>query len=272
MANGDAAAAAGLHVVAPTDDARNGYSDINIRGDELALHMTSGTHRWSQITEKPATFPVAVPSGGRPIGDLNGANVIGLRWGSGRPVMAVDGSELEVATYADVVAVRGIANSAQATANSAAGAVGSKADSFSGSNTVRHAQGPTGDAYNRNAGNNRFAVYMDESLQFGRNVSSRKYKEDIVNHDIEPAKVLALQPVMYHYKSDAPGVLEFGLIAEDTYETVPEVVTFFDGEIDGIDYARLSVAMLAVVKDQEARISALEARIEVLENPNATGQ
>lgn len=39
MANGDAAAAKGLHVVEQTDDVKIGYDDINIRGDELAAEI-----------------------------------------------------------------------------------------------------------------------------------------------------------------------------------------------------------------------------------------
>lgn len=55
MAVGDAASAAGLSTVAPTDDRRIGYEDINRRGDELADHITDGTHDWSKITDKPST-------------------------------------------------------------------------------------------------------------------------------------------------------------------------------------------------------------------------
>jgi hypothetical protein len=50
MATGDAAAAAGLSVVAPTADARLGYDDINRRGDELANHIVNGTHPFTKIT------------------------------------------------------------------------------------------------------------------------------------------------------------------------------------------------------------------------------
>jgi len=39
MANGDAAAAKGLHTVEATDDVKVGYDDINIRGDELAAEI-----------------------------------------------------------------------------------------------------------------------------------------------------------------------------------------------------------------------------------------
>jgi hypothetical protein len=59
MANGDKAAAAGLAVFAASQDARLGYDNDNVRGDELATHLTTGTHAWSKITGTPASFPNA---------------------------------------------------------------------------------------------------------------------------------------------------------------------------------------------------------------------
>jgi hypothetical protein len=49
MANGDKAAAAGLATWPATADARNGYDNLNVRGDELATHMTTGTHTQAQV-------------------------------------------------------------------------------------------------------------------------------------------------------------------------------------------------------------------------------
>lgn len=61
MAIGDAAAAAGMNVVAGTDDRRKGYEEINRSRDYLAAHQTSGTHPASAITSgtlDPARIPV----------------------------------------------------------------------------------------------------------------------------------------------------------------------------------------------------------------------
>lgn len=49
MANGDAAAAAGMEVVPGTADARNGYDEINKSRDYIANHMIAGTHDASAI-------------------------------------------------------------------------------------------------------------------------------------------------------------------------------------------------------------------------------
>lgn len=56
MAAGDAAAAAGLPVVAGTEDFGDGYIAINEVSDALAAHQTTGGHPWGNITGKPATF------------------------------------------------------------------------------------------------------------------------------------------------------------------------------------------------------------------------
>jgi len=50
MANGDAAAAAGMDTVAGTADLRQGYDEINKTRDYQAAHQTSGTHPASAIT------------------------------------------------------------------------------------------------------------------------------------------------------------------------------------------------------------------------------
>ena len=50
MANGDAAAAAGMDTVPGTADRRDGYDEINKTRDYLAAHQTGGTHPASAIT------------------------------------------------------------------------------------------------------------------------------------------------------------------------------------------------------------------------------
>lgn len=59
MAAGDEAAAAGLSVVPATADVRQGYAAINVRGDELARHQTSGTHPFTRITGQAQTAQIA---------------------------------------------------------------------------------------------------------------------------------------------------------------------------------------------------------------------
>ena len=67
MANGDIAAAAGLPVVTPTADVRLGYDEINRTRDQVAVHMTTGTHTWDNVTGKPTTFPPAAHDHGNTV-------------------------------------------------------------------------------------------------------------------------------------------------------------------------------------------------------------
>ncbi|QHB36601.1 minor tail protein [Arthrobacter phage Adolin] len=137
-------------------------------------------------------------------------------------------------------------------------------------------------AYNQNVpGTSFYAVWVGNSAgnQFGRNTSSARYKHNIRRHETAPDGVLALTPVVYDrndeldYPEDLdtgerligpPNLIrgakgEYGLIAEQVAEHVPEIVQWYEGEIDGIRYDLLSVALLDVVKDQAERIAALEA-------------
>ena len=148
------------------------------------------------------------------------------------------------------------------------------------SGTVPQADGSQYGWTNNVAGSNFYAVWVgdDGGYHFGRNVSSQRYKENIVSHPVTPANVLALRPVRYdrkatyRYPEDADGNRlegpeqkiegaknEYGLIAEEVALTLPEIVTYYDGVIDGVRYDLLGVALLPVVKAQQAQIDKLTA-------------
>jgi hypothetical protein len=103
-----------------------------------------------------------------------------------------------------------------------------------------------------------YAVWVDANQKLCRNTSSIAYKENVRAHNLDPAKVLELQPVIYDRK--AGGSNEYGLIAEQVQEHAPELVQWFGGKVDGVRYELLPVALLDVVRDQENRIRALEGR------------
>lgn len=230
MANGDIAAAAGYPVVAATADARLGYDEINLTRDQLATHITTGGHAWAAITGKPSVYTQAqCDSGFVQNGGTGGA--MRLDWNGSRVTVRIGVTDLGSLAWSTEAG------------SSAADAV-------------------TSAAYSRTVGSSNYAMWMGGDRLIGRNVSARKYKTDIEPHAIDPAAVLALEPVSYRLKAhpDNP-IREFGLIADDVAEALPEIVTRYEGEIDGLRYDLLAVALLAVVKDQQARIEALEARI-----------
>ena len=54
--------------------------------------------------------------------------------------------------------------------------------------------------------------------------SSRRFKNEIKPMDCASEAIHALKPVTFHYKSDASGTPQFGLIAEEVAEVNPNLV------------------------------------------------
>lgn len=115
-----------------------------------------------------------------------------------------------------------------------------------------------------------YSVWVDGFNNFCRNTSARKYKENIRDFDIDPADVLALQPVIYDRKptwneqaeewQEGPKD-EVGLIADDVDVHLPWLIEREDGEVEGLRYDLLGVALLEVVKNQQRQISRMQAQI-----------
>jgi hypothetical protein len=99
-----------------------------------------------------------------------------------------------------------------------------------------------------------------------RSTSSLRYKTAVRPLALAAAlPVLDLTPIRFRSLADAddPNRDFEGLAAEEVAARLPQFVNFTtDGLPDGVQYDRIAaVALLAVVKDQQARIAALEARL-----------
>jgi hypothetical protein len=151
-----------------------------------------------------------------------------------------------------------------------------------------HAAQADGSEYgwtNNVAGTSFYALWVgnDGGFHFGRNVSSIKYKENVTDAGVDTAGVLNLRPVRYDrkptfkYPMDEQGNRligpeqrfegaknEFGLIAEEVEQDLPEIVTRYNGEIDGVRYDLLGVALLPVVQQQAEDIAALKQAVRDL--------
>lgn len=130
-------------------------------------------------------------------------------------------------------------------------------------------------AYNNEPGGTgtHYQVWVDANKKLCRNTSSIRYKTNVRTHNVDPAAVLRLRTVLYDRKprmnSDTgevePGNQnEYGLIAEEVAELVPELAVWFAGQIDGVRYDLLSLALLDVVKQQDQRLTALEAAVTAM--------
>jgi hypothetical protein len=152
------------------------------------------------------------------------------------------------------------------------------------SGAVPEAEGSQYGWTNTVGGTEFYALWVGNNggYKFGRNTSSLKYKENVRDADTAH-DVLSLRPVIYdrkptfQYPEDSDGNRligppqmfegaknEFGLIAEEVAPVLPEIVTRYGGEIDGVRYDLLGVALIPVVQEQQHRISVLEDQVAKL--------
>ena len=88
--------------------------------------------------------------------------------------------------------------------------------------------------------------------------SSVRYKDNIKNVKYGLDKVLQMRGVTYNKKDN--GVKEIGVIAEEIYEVLPEVVLKNEeGEIDSVSYGRITAVLIEAIKDLKKEIEELKA-------------
>jgi uncharacterized coiled-coil protein SlyX len=112
-------------------------------------------------------------------------------------------------------------------------------------------------------------VLIDSAGQLGTMSSSRRFKEQIKPMDKASEAILALKPVTFHYRSDATGTPQFGLIAEEVAEVNPAlVVRDENGEIYTVRYDAVNAMLLneflkehRKVEEQEASITQLKCTV-----------
>ncbi len=107
-----------------------------------------------------------------------------------------------------------------------------------------------------------FTVWVGNNAgnTLGKNTSSIRYKKNVRAHMIDPAQVLKMQPVIFD-RIDGRTSNEYGMIAEQVNEHVPEIVQWYEGDIDGLRYDLLPVAQQSVLVDHDARIASLESQL-----------
>jgi uncharacterized coiled-coil protein SlyX len=125
-----------------------------------------------------------------------------------------------------------------------------------------------GEIFNRTASGGT-AVFINSSGLLGTVTSSRRFKKEIKPMDSASEAILALKPVTFHYKSDAKGIPQFGLIAEEVAEINPDlVVRDENGEIYTVRYDAVNAMLLneflkehRKMQEQEATIAGLKSRV-----------
>lgn len=95
-------------------------------------------------------------------------------------------------------------------------------------------------------------VLIDSAGQLGTTSSSIKYKQNV--RDLSGSEVVySMRPVAFNYKS-SPDREQIGLIAEEVEKVYPDMCIYTDSELYSVDYARLSILLLAEVKKLKSQI------------------
>jgi hypothetical protein len=207
--------------------ATHSHDWADINAKPTTFAPSAHTHAWGEISGKPTTFPPSTHS---------------HDWGS----ITSKPSTFTPSSHSHSQYLEG--------GDTIAWANGSKqphARSVSGSGTY-------------------YAVWVRGDGGFCKNTSSLRFKQNIRDHDVNADAVLNLRPVVYDRLPDEEGGDyardEFGLVAEEVHEHLPEIVTRDeDGRIDTVRYDLLGVALLPVVQRQAKQIEDLEARLARLE-------
>ncbi|MEW6100994.1 MAG: hypothetical protein AB1481_01725, partial [Candidatus Omnitrophota bacterium] len=119
----------------------------------------------------------------------------------------------------------------------------------------------------RNLPTNTLSSYIQIRQSDGalfRPSSSRKYKKNIIKLDIISNKVFELMPV--RFQSTTTGDEDIGFIAEDVGRVIKDLVVYNEkGEPESVKYDKVPLYLLEVIKEQQKKMTSLEARIDKLE-------
>ena len=87
--------------------------------------------------------------------------------------------------------------------------------------------------------------------------SSRRYKDNIEDLDINTENIYDLRPVSFDWKSN--GKSDFGFIAEEVHEILPELTVYDDkNRPEAVKYKQLAILMLEELKKLRAEVKELK--------------
>jgi len=90
-----------------------------------------------------------------------------------------------------------------------------------------------------------------------------RYKTDLAPYNRGLDLINRLRPISFTWKSG--GMRDLGFGAEDVAKIEPLLVTYnAQGQVEGLKYDRITVAMVNAVKEQQSQISEQQKQIESL--------
>jgi hypothetical protein len=109
-------------------------------------------------------------------------------------------------------------------------------------------------------------VVVNSKGQLGVVMSSERFKTDIEPMGEASARLRQLRPVTFHYKNDAHGSLQYGLIAEEVAKVYPDlVVRDSSGRIDAVRYDELAPLLLNELQREQKALRAQTAQLHDLQ-------
>jgi hypothetical protein len=78
--------------------------------------------------------------------------------------------------------------------------------------------------------------------------------------NILPA-VLQLQGVSFDWKNDEEPDNNYGFIAEEVHEILPNLVSYKEGKPHGVQYSKMTAVLLEAIKEQQVQIDELKAKL-----------
>jgi len=117
-------------------------------------------------------------------------------------------------------------------------------------------------------------VLVDADGHLGTTVSSARFKEDIRRMDKTSEAILALKPVIFHYKTDRQRRPQFGLIAEEVAKVNPDlIVRDKEGKPYTVRYDQVNAMLLneflkghKKLEEQQATIAQLKSAVAQQQN------
>ncbi|MGH9779231.1 MAG: tail fiber domain-containing protein, partial [Candidatus Acidiferrales bacterium] len=112
------------------------------------------------------------------------------------------------------------------------------------------------------------AVMIDSNGQLGTVSSTRRVKEDINAMGEASAGLLRLRPVVFRFRqpmADGSKPLQYGLIAEEVAEVMPELVVYnAEGQPQTVQYHVLPALLLNEIQRQQAQVNRQEEELAAL--------
>jgi len=116
--------------------------------------------------------------------------------------------------------------------------------------------------YGVNEGSPALPVYISSGGQLGTVASSERFKKDIAKMEKASEAILSLRPVTFHYKSDAKGIPQFGLIAEEVAKVNPDLVlSDKEGKPYTVRYDQVNAMLLNEFLKEHRKVEKLEATV-----------